>query len=123
LAAKQSAALGNKCIASLETTFSSSGRGVAVLDAAGRIGWMNAAAEAAIRDAELVSNSRLRSLDETIGRRLADLVERALAFRTGIRLVLAAPVLVPTSDGRTLSVDAIPMPRDFQSLLTSAAVL
>ena len=123
LAAKQSATMGNKRIMSLESAFASSGRGVVVLDFMGRVAWLNAAAEATMRDSELISNNSIRSKDAAIDRQLINLVERALAFKAGARVLLAAPILVPTRDGRAVSVDAIPMPHDFQSLLAGSAVL
>lgn len=123
LAARRAAALGNQRVASLEAAFAASERGVLALGWSGRIAWQNARAEAMLRDCELVGAGRLRSADPALDRKLANLVDGALGFRPNSGLVLPSPVLAPARDGRTLSVDAIPMPRDFRSLLSGASVL
>lgn len=123
LAAKQTAAIGSQRITSLETTFAAAHRGTAVLASDGRIAWLNARADELLRSADLVSQNRLRSLNEASNKQLSGLLERALTFRPGVGTILTSPVRVFTADERTLVIDVIPMPRDFQSLLSSAAAV
>jgi DNA-binding CsgD family transcriptional regulator len=123
LAAKRTAALGRERIESLEAAFADSARGLLALDAQGRISWLNAAAEAILREAELAPRGRLRSQDPFHDRRLSDLIEGSLRFRWASGVKLAAPVRIRTTAGRKFSVDAVPMPRDFQALVSGATVL
>jgi DNA-binding CsgD family transcriptional regulator len=123
LAAKQAAALGNSRIESLESAFSSADRGVAALDWSGRITLLNGRAEEILRGAELSSTNVLRSRDRTLDQRLADLVAGAIGYKFSPGLMLPGPVVIPTGDDRSIVVDAVPMPRDFQALLSGAAAL
>lgn len=123
LAAKRSAALGRQRLESLETAFAPAGRGVLALDAGGRISWLNGAAESMLRDAELVSEGHLSSRDPFHQTRLAELIHGTLRFEWSPRVKLAAPVRVRTAAGCKFSVDAVPMPRDFQALLSGVTVL
>jgi DNA-binding CsgD family transcriptional regulator len=123
LAARRAAALGNRRVEFLEDAFAGAERGVAALDSAGRITRLDARAERMLREAELARHGRLGSRDTLVHRRLSDLVDGAVAFRWASGLKLPGPVLVPGAGGKAFSVDAIPMPRDFQALLAGATVL
>jgi DNA-binding CsgD family transcriptional regulator len=107
----------------LEEAFAGAERGVVALDASGRISSLNERAEQMLRETELATRGRLHSRDALLHRRLSDLVDGAVSFRWASGLKLPGPVLVPAGDGKAFSVDAIPMPRDFQALLAGATVL
>jgi DNA-binding CsgD family transcriptional regulator len=123
LAARRAAALGARRVEFLEDAFAGAERGVAALDSAGRITRLDERADRMLREAELARHGRLGSRDALLHRRLADLVDGAVAFRWASGLKLPGPVLVPGGNGKVFSVDAIPMPRDFQALLAGATVL
>ena len=123
LAARRAEGLGRQRVESLEAAFAASNRGVAALGWSGKIAWLNARAEEMLRDAALASGGRIRSADPALERKLGELVESAMAFRPHSGAILSSPVLAPAGAGRMISVDAIPMPRDFQSLLSGASVL
>ena len=90
---------------------------------AGKIGWLNARAEAILKDAELSPTAGCAASTQRWTDNWAIYWIEPWAFAVSVGLILSGPVLAPTSDRRTFSVDAIPMPRDFQSLLSAAAVL
>lgn len=122
LAGQRAAALGNQRVEILEKTFSSAARGVVAVNWLGKIIWLNARAEEMLRDAELVREKFLRSADSELDSRLTELVECAVKFRPRRRF-LSRPVVAPSRDGKIVSVDALPMPRDFQAMLSGAAAL
>ncbi len=123
LAARRAAALGNQRVTSLDATFAFAARGLAALDASGRIAWLNERAETLLRDPGLLRNGQVRARDPALDRKLCDLVDAALAFRPDGGAVLPGPVAVPVDAGRMLAIDVIPMPRDFQTLLSGACAL
>jgi DNA-binding CsgD family transcriptional regulator/PAS domain-containing protein len=123
MAARRAAAVGHKRSASIQDAFSASNRGVAVLDWSGGIIWQNERAESLLRSADLVARRRIGRRDETISSRLSSLIDRALGFRAASGEAMPGPVEIMLHDGRSMVIDAVPMPRDFQSLLTGASVI
>jgi len=123
IAAKRTAVLGRERLESLEKAFATAKRGLIGLDAWGRISWLNPRAEELVRRADLASHSRLRMNDPLLHARLSDLVDAAIGFRWSSGLRLPGPLLAPAGDGDALSIDAVPMPHDFQALLSGVTVL
>jgi DNA-binding CsgD family transcriptional regulator len=123
LAAKRVAALGFQRVESMEKTFTSADRGVLALNWSGKIAWSNTRAEAILQEAELASNSRLRSQDPELDRKLSHLVSSAVGFRHMAGFVMPSPILVHLRDRRVIAIDAIPMPRDFRAVLSGASAL
>jgi DNA-binding CsgD family transcriptional regulator len=122
LGAKRVAALGFQRVESLEKTLAAAGRGVVALDWSGKIRSMNERAEALLREAELVSDRRLRSLDPDLDNKLLTLVASAVEYRGKI-IFAPSPLLVPLGSKRLISIDAVPMPREFRSFLDGTSAL
>ena len=122
LAAKQAAVLGHRRLESVDAVLAEAARGVAALDWAGRIVWMNPRAEELLSGVQL-ARGRLRSDDAALDGKLGNLVDAAIGFRRTAGALVPAPVFLPAGGGRTLLVNVIPMPRDFQALLSGAAAL
>jgi DNA-binding CsgD family transcriptional regulator len=123
LAARSAAAMGHQRVETADNLLGAGGgRGLLALDAAGRISWLNGAAESILRAAKLGGRGQIRSEDAFHNRRLSNLIEGSLNYRWSPGRKLSAPVRVRT-DGRKFTVDAVPMPRDFQALLSGVTVL
>lgn len=123
VAARRVAALGAHRIKTLEKTFASANRGVVALGWSGKIVWSNERAEGILRDADLVRNNRIGSEDIFLDRKLSDLIDSAISYPGNSVFVLPSPLRLAMSPGRVVSIDAIPMPRDFRAALTGAAAL
>jgi DNA-binding CsgD family transcriptional regulator len=120
--AKRVAALGFQRVESLEKTLAAAGRGVVALDWSGKIKSMNERAEILLRETELIFNGRLRSLDPDLDNKLSNLVASAVEYRGKIFFV-PSPLLVPLGSRRLVSIDAVPMPREFRSFLDGTSAL
>lgn len=123
LAARRAMALGNQRVESLEAAFAAVSRGVAVLGWSGRIVWQNERAEQLLREGDLSAGGRLRSADPALEQKLSDLVSRAAAFHARPTVALPGPVLAPVGADRYVSIDLIPMPRDFCALVGDTSAL
>jgi DNA-binding CsgD family transcriptional regulator len=123
LAATAAAALGDRRIESVRDVLTEAGRGVVAVGVGGQIAWLNEPADEMLRDAELARYGKLRSKHDFVGTRLADMIDAAALYRWSGGLRLPGPVTVPGRGGRVYSVNAIPMPRDFQALLSGVQVL
>lgn len=123
LAAQRAAALGNSRIESLERTFAAADRGVAVIDWSGRISWLNSRAEQMLRDGDLALDNRLRSTNKALDRQLTDLLASVIAYKFSPGWITLGPIRIPMPADRAIIMDAVPMPRDFQTLLGGATGL
>jgi len=123
LAVRRAAALGNQRIASLETALGSARAGFVALGWNGKVIWQNASSEAMLREADLTANGRIRSRDPITDGQLSNLIGIVVGFRQLGEMALPSPVVIPLTNGRRFSIDAIPMPRDFQALASGASTL
>ena len=123
LAGRQTAALGEQRLESLEQTLASAGRGMAALDWVGRIVWSNSRAEEILADADISRQGRLCSRAPLMDMKLTRLVDGALGFRMGAGHLASAPIRIRGRSGNTYVADAVPMPRDIQSVLNGVATL
>jgi DNA-binding CsgD family transcriptional regulator len=123
LAANAAAALGDRRVESVRDVLAEAGRGIVAVGAGGQIAWLNEPADEMLRDAELARYGKLRSKHDFVGTRLADMIDAAAGYRWSGGLQLPGPVTVAGREGRAFSVNAIPMPRDFQALLSGVQVL
>jgi DNA-binding CsgD family transcriptional regulator/PAS domain-containing protein len=123
IAGKRAALFGHRRVESLESVLGQANRGVAALDASGRIIWTNERAEEILRLTGLARQGRLASRDAVVDSKLDHLVKAAVSFGRETNALMPRPALVSTDDRRDFLVDAIPMPRDFQTLLSGIAAL
>ena len=123
IAARRVAALGVQKVEALEQAFSDARRGVVALDWSGKIGRMNERAEAYLREADLVAGNRLRSRNPLIDAKLSELIAGAIEYRWPASFTLPGAVLVPLPQRRLVSVDAVPMPRDFGAVLSGTSAM
>ena len=121
LAVKRASLLGQERIQSFQDLLGASRRGVAILDWNGKIMAASSCGEALLTAGNLARRGRLDHDDPSLSRRIRDLVDFAVAPDKALVGGVPAPVLVPTRHGTVISLDAIPFPRDFQSLVRNAA--
>lgn len=118
MAAVRTNAVGRKRIEIVDDVLSSGGRGTAILARSGKILSANAVAESLISSANLSTAGHFKSRDQAV-----DVQLYALRKRLADPNVSVGPVAVTSSNGRTLAVDVIPMPRDFGGLFGDAFAL
>lgn len=123
LAAKRATLMGHSRVRSIEQAFSARNRGVAAIGALGKILFMNQRAEELLGEADIIRNGYLRSRDTFFDRKLSDLVLSAANFKLAPVPYQSGPISFRLDPGRTLSIDVVPMPRDFQSLLSGVTAL
>jgi DNA-binding CsgD family transcriptional regulator len=123
LAGKRGALFGHQRADSLEAVLGKANRGVAALDASGKVIWTNERAERIFRATALLQHGRLASRDPAIDSKLDRLVSVATCFGPATHAFMPRPASFSTDDRRAFIVDAIPMPRDFQTLLSGIAAL
>jgi DNA-binding CsgD family transcriptional regulator len=117
-AAIRTAALGFQRIGVVEDVLHAGGKGSAVLSRSGRILISNEMAEALLAGAGLLQGGRLKSRDPRIDRKLELLRDR---LRTRDQAAAATgPISVSGPGGQMLSMDVIPMPRDFGAVFSGA---
>lgn len=121
MAVKRASLLGQGRIQSFQDLLGASRRGVAILDWTGKIMAATSCGEALLKAGNLARRGRLDHDDPTLSQRIRDLVDFSVAPDKALVGGVPAPVLVPTSHGTVISLDAIPFPRDFQSLVRNAA--
>jgi DNA-binding CsgD family transcriptional regulator len=122
-AARRVAALGIQRVGLVEKTFAAADRGFVRLDWSGKIVATNERAEVLLRDANIVRGKRLQSDDPFLNERLMNLVTDAVAHRGPAPLAMQGPIRVPLPNQQVLLIDAIPMPREFRSLLGGASAI
>lgn len=118
LAAARASALGRKRIEIVRDALASSGRGAAILTRSGRILAANEIAEALIASGNLSVAGHLRCRDQGIDAHLHTLRLRLVDAGSSM-----GPVVIQDAAARLLSVDLIPMPRDFGGLFNHAFAL
>lgn len=123
LMGKRSALMGHRRVKSMEEAFSSRSLGVAAIGPLGKILFMNQRAEELLGGAELVRNGYLRTNNAQLDRRLSDLVLSAANFRRELPGLHPRPVVLNLGLLQALSIDIVPMPRDFQSVLSGVTAL
>lgn len=123
LMGKRSALMGHRRVKSMEEAFSARNSGVAAIGALGKILSMNQRAEELLGGAELVRNGYLRTSNVQLDRRLSDLVLSAANFKRELPGLHPRPVVLNLDPFRALSIDIVPMPRDFQSVLSGVTAL
>lgn len=89
-----------------------SGRAVLGLDEAGRVLAVSPAAETLLGDALRIRNGALEVADPALRARLADLVDAAIRPDPQRPDGMPPPLGIRLGSGRTLHVDALPLPRD-----------
>lgn len=119
LAVRRAHALGHRRIETLEEVYSAATHGFLTLDATGRVNSINASAEAMLSEAELLRNGRLAAESDPTAAMLQGLLEAVLYGAT----ILPPPLQLTPAKGPCLIIDAIPMPRDFNALLTGATAI
>lgn len=92
-------------------TLEAAGRAVLGLDAAGRVLAVSPAAEKMLGQALRLRNGALEVADPALGRRLAALIEAAVRHPQQAD-GMPPPLGLSAGAGRTLHVDALPLPRD-----------
>ncbi len=122
LAARQSALFGHQRVDGLGRVISEAGSGIVALGWAGTPVTLNAAADDFIGRAGLTIKDRLVSPDPEVDGGLAALQAAALAYDPQAPAPLPRPVAIGTPEG-SYSIEAIPMPRDFQSIAANVAAL
>lgn len=123
LAARRAALVGEHRLEPIEETLASSERGVVALGPGGRVLWATERAEAMLGAAGLLGRLTLGSPDARLDERLAALTAAATTFIAAPGAAPPKPALFALGGGQALSIDAIPMPRDFQTLLTGVVAL
>jgi DNA-binding CsgD family transcriptional regulator len=123
MAVKRASLLGQGRIQSFEDLLGASRRGVVILGWSGKIMAASSCGEALLKAAGLARRGRLDHDDPGLSQRTRDLVDFALAPEKALVGGVPAPVLIPTKSGTVVSLDAIPFPRDFQSLVRNAAAI
>jgi DNA-binding CsgD family transcriptional regulator/PAS domain-containing protein len=122
-AARRAAFLGGRRIDTIEQTFATSRRGVFILDWTGRVVRMNPEAERLVARHDLVRAGRFQSGDPQTARILDERSQMAVRYCARTGGVCPPPVTIETAEGTSLSVDAIPLPRDYHSLVANACAI
>jgi DNA-binding CsgD family transcriptional regulator len=122
-AARRAAVLGGRRIDTMEQTFATSKRGVFILDWSGRVVRMNPEAERLVARHDLVRAGRFQSGDSQTASILDERAQMAVRYCARTGGVCPPPVTIETADGTILSVDAIPLPRDYHSLVANACAI
>lgn len=122
-AVTRAAALGDQRSRSLQEVLSSATKGVVVIDWAGRIASQNERAEEIFASHGLSARGRLKSPDPLVDAELARMIDRVVSFCPAGDNALPRPVSVGGPDGSRCLIDAFPMPRDFQSLVSGACAI
>lgn len=123
LAVRRANALAARRLKTIEDTLSTSDRGFATIDAGGKLTFMDAAAEALLAEGELLMEGRLVHRVQPYSTMLNFLVESVIRYGEESAVPLPPPLKVRTAAGRSIIIDAIPMPRDFQSAVAGAAAI
>ena len=123
LSARRSAALGFDRLANWQDAFESAGRAVLAVDRFGTVRRASPSAENLLVGALQLRNGRLRAADFLVDSRLQALVAAALAFDPWRSRPMPGPISVPRVRATSIVVDAFPMPRDYQTLLTDVSAL
>lgn len=118
LAGNRTAALGFKRIEIVEDVLRAGGKGVALLSKSGRILVANELAETLLAGAGLIRADFLKSGDRAADHKL-DLLRRRL-LAPDLASAAFGPVLLPEHEGQVLSLDLLPMPRDFGAVFSGA---
>ncbi len=121
VAVRRAAALGFRRIDAVEQAFAQAGHGVAVIDHAGRLVWLNPPAEELLGAGELTRNGYLAPADTRDAGAVRNLFNAALLAPA--ELLPPAPVQVHVANGDSVVLDIVPLPRDFQGLLSGAAAV
>lgn len=123
LALKRAHVLGRQRLATIEEIFSPLQRGVVALDWSGRVLHASPKAEALLGPANVIRDGYITHDDARLRGRLTALVHSAIKTQRSDRGLLPHPIVMPRDGVFALSLDAIPMPRDFQALAANCAAL
>lgn len=119
LALRRAHALAYRRVETLEDVYSATTHGFLTLDPMGRVNSLNQAAETLLSEAGMLRNGQLMAEAEPGATALRLLLDAAL----GRASMLPPPLQIAPSRGPRLVIDAIPMPRDFNTLLTGAVAI
>ncbi len=122
-AGRRAAFLGGRRIDTIEETFSSTGRAVFVLDWAGRIVRVNRRGEEYARRYDLVRAGRFRATEDEVGQRLEERADIAVRYCARRHAPCPPPTSITMPDGAAFVLDAIPLPRDYHSLIANACAI
>ncbi len=115
-AARRTAVLGERRKRTLEDALIHSGRAVFVLDWSARVIGMNQNAEDLARRFGMLRNNRFHSRHAPNGTKISEFALRAVRFCPRRDSACAPMQITDPTSGQVLMFDAIPLPRDYQSL-------
>lgn len=115
-AARRTAVLGERRKRTLEDALVHSGRAVFVLDWSARVIGMNHGAEDVARRFGMLRNNRFYSRHAPNGTRISEFALRAVRFCPRRDSACTPMQVTDPASGQVLMFDAIPLPRDYQSL-------
>lgn len=122
-AARRTAVLGERRKRSLEDALVHSGRAVFVLDWSARVIGMNHGAEEIARRFGMLRNNRFHSRHAPNGTRISEFALRAVRFCPRRDAACTPMQITDPASGQVLMFDAIPLPRDYQSLASNVCAV
>ena len=123
IAAGRAAASGSERAEDWSRAFQAGGRAVLGLDSTGRVQAVSRTAKTLLGGGLQVRRGYLSAADPVLQCRLNALASAAIQYDPLRPRPMPAPVVIARPSGRALHVDAFPMPRDFQSLLSGVVAL